>query len=101
MAGRAAGRRSRESGPVRTFNAGVERMKIQGKSKGKPESRTPVIGILEWFRPGEHERVERVIEDLKTLGVAELRTGFSWADWHSQAGKDWYSWLFPRLSRAV
>ena len=61
----------------------------------------PTIGILEWFRPGEYDRVERVLADLKLIGVQELRTGVSWADWHTLAGQEWYNWLLPRLSREV
>lgn len=59
----------------------------------------PVLGILEWLRPGEEERVERLLVDLKTIGVTELRTGISWADWHTQGGEKWYDWLLPRLAR--
>jgi CDP-paratose 2-epimerase len=59
------------------------------------------IGLQEWFRPGEHERVERVLADLATLGVSELRTGISWAEWHSGKGQEWYRWLLPRLARDV
>lgn len=61
----------------------------------------PLFGILEWLRPGEEERVERLLADLKTIGVRELRTGISWADWHSASGEKWYSWLLPRLAREV
>lgn len=63
--------------------------------------KTPVIGILEWFRPGEYRQVERVLADLKTLTVQELRTGFSWADWHTAEGREWYRWLMPRLAHQV
>ena len=58
----------------------------------------PVLGILEWLRPGEEERVERLLVDLKTIGVTELRTGISWADWHTEGGEKWYDWLLPRLA---
>jgi CDP-paratose 2-epimerase len=61
----------------------------------------PVLGILEWLRPGEEERVERLLVDLKTIGVTELRTGISWADWHTQRGEKWYDWLLPRLAREL
>jgi CDP-paratose 2-epimerase len=57
--------------------------------------------MLEWFRPGEHDRVDRVLDDLQTLGVNSLRTGISWADWHTPEGEPWYAWLFPQLSRRV
>lgn len=60
-----------------------------------------VPGILEWFRPGEEARVERVLNDLKVLGVSHLRTGVSWADWHTPAGQRWYEWLLPRLASQV
>ena len=62
---------------------------------------TPALGILEWFRPGEYEHVEQVLDDLDALGVRELRTGFSWAEWHTAAGREWYSWLLPRLAERV
>lgn len=65
------------------------------------QKKAPLIGVLEWFRPGEHERVEAVLQDLKTLGIRELRTGFSWADWHTDGGEAWYDWLMPRLAREV
>jgi CDP-paratose 2-epimerase len=61
----------------------------------------PVLGILEWLRPGEEDRVERLLADLKTIGVEELRTGISWADWHTEGGERWYGWLLPRLAREV
>jgi CDP-paratose 2-epimerase len=59
------------------------------------------IGLAEWFRPGEHDRVERAIEHLHRLGVEHLRTGVSWADWVSRGGREWYEWLLPRLDDEV
>ncbi|MFP4104159.1 GDP-mannose 4,6-dehydratase [Coleofasciculus sp.] len=61
----------------------------------------PLLGILEWFRPGEYEQVERVLADLKTINVKHLRTGVSWADWYTPQGEAWYDWLLPRLAREV
>ena len=61
----------------------------------------PVLGILEWLRPGEQERVERLLLDLKAIGVTEVRTGISWADWHTAGGEKWYDWLLPRLAREL
>jgi CDP-paratose 2-epimerase len=78
-----------------------------GKSRGtNGVSKTsrhagPTIGAVEWFRPGEHDRVDRVLDDLETLGIGELRTGISWADWHTPEGEAWYAWLFPQLARRV
>lgn len=62
---------------------------------------TPRIGIVEWLHIGDRERVERLLRDLRALGVGELRTGISWADWHRPEGPEWYRWLVPRLAREV
>jgi CDP-paratose 2-epimerase len=59
------------------------------------------IGAVEWFRLGEYERVERVLTDLKALGVGEVRTAISWADWCTREGQAWYAWLFPRLAEEM
>jgi CDP-paratose 2-epimerase len=56
---------------------------------------------VEWFRPGEYERVETVLADLAALHVGELRTGIYWADWYSSEGDGWYAWLLPRLAQSV
>ncbi len=67
--------------------------------KNSPTS--PTLGILEWFRPGEYEQVERSLIDLKAIGIQHLRTGFSWADWHTPQGQEWYAWLLPRLAQEL
>lgn len=59
----------------------------------------PAIGMLVWFRPGEHDRVDRVLDDLRAMGVANLRTGISWADACTPEGEAWYAWLLPQLAR--
>ncbi|WP_115375562.1 SDR family NAD(P)-dependent oxidoreductase [Adhaeribacter pallidiroseus] len=60
-----------------------------------------VVGMVEWFRPGEHERVEQAMTALKELKITELRTGVSWAEYITPAGKNWYNWLIPRLAEEV
>jgi CDP-paratose 2-epimerase len=64
------------------------------------EGPVPTLGVIEWFRPGEQERLEWLLRDFQELGVTELRTGISWADWYTPEGKAWYRWLFPRLGEA-
>ncbi len=65
--------------------------------------RTPAIafpdnaGIFEWLRPGEYQRVERMIAGLTQVGIRRLRTVVSWADYHGPGGRLWYDWLLPRL----
>ena len=57
-----------------------------------------IFGLVEWFRTGEHARVERAIEHLHTLGVTHLRTGVSWAEWSTPEGQAWFDWLLPTLA---
>lgn len=61
----------------------------------------PVLGVVEWLRPGEYRHVEEVLADLKALGVKELRFQFSWADWHTPEGQIWYDWLLPYLATQI
>jgi CDP-paratose 2-epimerase len=61
----------------------------------------PALGVLEWFEPGEHDRVERVLAALRELRIDRLRTGLSWAAWHAPGGCEWYDWLLPRLAQEV
>jgi CDP-paratose 2-epimerase len=58
-------------------------------------------GFVEWFRPGEHARVEETLGEFARAGVSRLRTHVSWADWHASGGQDWYEWLIPRLASQV
>ncbi len=66
-----------------------------------PRIRESHIGLVEWFRPGEYERVENVLADVRALGVQHLRTRISWADWYASEGDGWYAWLLPRLAQDV
>lgn len=61
----------------------------------------PLLGLVEWFRPGEQARVGQVLADLRELGVTELRTGVSWADYCTAEGKAWYRWLLQTLAAQV
>ncbi|WP_210463603.1 SDR family NAD(P)-dependent oxidoreductase [Rufibacter roseolus] len=61
----------------------------------------PTIGLVQWFQPGEHARVETVLAEVKELGVTELRTGISWAAYSTEEGQAWYSWLIPTLAKQV
>ncbi len=59
---------------------------------------SPSAGLVEWFRPGEYERVESVLATARALGIREMRTGICWADWYTSEGDGWYAWLLPRLA---
>ncbi len=68
---------------------------VSGKLK---QSKT---GILEWFHMGDKAHVELAISQVKELGIRELRTGISWADYHTEEGAKWLEWLIPELSKHV
>jgi CDP-paratose 2-epimerase len=57
------------------------------------------LGFVEWFRPGEHERVLAALDGLRSVGATSIRTHLSWADYHTSDGAAWYDWLIPTLSR--
>ncbi len=77
---------------MRPRQRGVDRLPLAVRTSD------PVLGAVEWFCPGEHERVERALEALRRAGIDRLRTGVSWADYHTPAGRPWYDWLLPRLA---
>jgi CDP-paratose 2-epimerase len=56
------------------------------------------FGFVEWFRPGDHARVEEVLPGLAASGASRLRTHLSWADYHEPGGQEWYDWLLPKLA---
>ena len=74
---------------------------MKSNSNSNSAARRPTVGLVEWFRPGEQAHVRQVLADLKELGVTELRTGVSWADYFTPEGKAWYAWLLPTLAREV
>ncbi|HET6433086.1 SDR family NAD(P)-dependent oxidoreductase [Dyella sp.] len=63
----------------------------------KPHPQASALGVLEWFHLGERDTAIAVIDDLRRLGVQQLRFGVSWADFHAPGGEAWYDWLFPAL----
>ena len=70
-------------------------------SARRNHGRSAEFGVVEWIRPGEHRRVPRVLDEMKAIGATRLRTGISWADYHTLDGPDWFAWLLPELSRHV
>ena len=57
------------------------------------------FGVVEWFRPGEYERVEEVLAELQPADVAYIRTHLSWAEYVAEGGEAWFDWLLPKLAR--
>jgi beta-xylosidase len=56
----------------------------------------PDFGICQWFH-FEDPRLDDAVCWLKRLGVRQLRTGLSWADWHRPNAEAW----FDRQMRAL
>ncbi len=65
------------------------------------QTRNGPLGLVEWFHPGEHARVEQSLARMRALGVTRLRTHISWAEYLNDGGEAWYGWLVPRLAREV
>ena len=59
------------------------------------------FGVVEWFRPGEHSRVETALDGMLEAGASHLRTHLSWAEFHAPEGREWYDWLIPTLGRGI
>ena len=59
----------------------------------------PDFGFVEWFRPGEHDRVLQAIAGMRAIGASSIRTHLSWATYHTPEGRAWYDWLIPTISR--
>ncbi|MFD2816222.1 hypothetical protein ACFSYD_22860 [Paracoccus aerius] len=58
-------------------------------------------GFVEWFRPGEHDRVEQALPELLASGAGHLRTHLSWAEYLSPGGEAWFDWLIPKLGKQI
>jgi CDP-paratose 2-epimerase len=56
------------------------------------------LGLVQWFPYGDAIRIRRVAKKLESLGVVDLRTQLSWADWCRPAGPDWIELLLRELN---
>lgn len=59
------------------------------------------FGFVEWFRPGDYERVEDALAGLDAAGARHLRTHLSWAEYLAPGGEAWFDWLLPRLGSRI
>jgi beta-xylosidase len=57
---------------------------------------TPALGICQWFHY-EDPRLDAGVEWLKRLGVRQIRTGLSWADWQRPDAARWFDRLVASL----
>jgi beta-xylosidase len=61
-------------------------------------SYTPALGICQWFH-FDDPRVESAVHWMTRLGVRQLRTGLSWADWLRPNADAWFDRLMRALER--
>ncbi len=60
----------------------------------------PVLGFVEQFHLGEHQRAGQTIAAMRAIGIDTLRTCISWADYHAEGGEAWFDWLLAELGPA-
>lgn len=58
------------------------------------------FGVCQWFHFEDHRLLEATLDAMDHLGIRQLRTGVSWADWHRPGGRDWYDWQMRALAEA-
>lgn len=59
------------------------------------------FGFVEWFRPGEYQRVERAMAAVEKSGASYLRTHLSWAEYLAPGGQEWFDWLIPFVGSRI
>ena len=57
---------------------------------------TPALGMCQWFH-FEDPRLDDGVRWLKRLGVRQLRTGLSWADWLRPGAEQWFDRVMTAL----
>lgn len=78
---------SEGSAYYRHFYMGL--IRADGTPKPAVEHFNPAMGICQWFHYEDH-RLDFAVGWLKKLGVKQLRTGISWADWHRPNAVEWF-----------
>ena len=55
------------------------------------------VGVCEWVYWQEQARFERMLTELKRLGIRRLRTGIGWADWDRPGAGEWFDRVMDQL----
>ena len=82
---------------VDTIRSGPGEPEPQRGSSTPARTGNPEVGVAAYFHFQDYEKVERVVEELRSLRVTHLRTSVSWHDFVNEGGRDWYDWLLPKL----
>jgi beta-xylosidase len=56
------------------------------------------VGVCEWVFWQEEGRLQRMIEEMRELGVRRLRTGIGWADWDRPGATEWFDHVIHELA---
>jgi beta-xylosidase len=56
------------------------------------------VGVCEWVYWRERSRFDRMVDQLRALGVKRLRTGLGWADWDRPGSEEWFDYVLNRLA---
>lgn len=56
------------------------------------------LGVCEWIYWQEGERLQRMVDRLRALGVRRVRTGLGWADWDRPGAVEWFDHALDALS---
>jgi beta-xylosidase len=87
---------SEGSSYYRHFHMGL--IRADGSPKPALEYFDPAMGICQWFH-FEDLRLEFAVEQMRKMGVKQLRTGISWADWHRPRATQWFDRQMEALER--
>ncbi|MGH9475870.1 MAG: beta-xylosidase [Terriglobales bacterium] len=80
-------RESEGSAYYRHYYMGLVRS--DGTPKPAAEAFPPGLGVCQWFH-FQDPRLELAVGWLRKLGVRQLRTGMSWADWYRPGAQAWF-----------
>lgn len=79
----------------RHFHFGL--LRADGTPKSAIEEFDPRLGICQWIHYRDVDRLDATVDWLRRLGVRQVRTGLSWAEWHQPGGQDWFDRIVEAL----
>ncbi len=82
---------------VDTIRSGPPATEAPQARAGEERTGNPELGVAAYFHFRDADKVERVVDELRSLNVRHLRTSVSWHDFVNDGGRDWYDWLLPKL----
>lgn len=73
---------------------------MSSNSNGHTPPLADSFGVCQWFHFKEYGDVDLTLRVLSDLGIRNLRTGISWADFLRPGGSAWYDWQMDALQEA-